>query len=481
MSTKFNIFYWGANTEVQFEPFTEIPKDTPVTSCMVMATIDNEYMVLSSPQRGWGLPGGHREDGETPQETAIRELREEAAVEIDPKSLKVVGGWRAKKINKTEKNAKYPDLAYMLLFTADIKKINRFRKRFEIYDRIFVPINKVTNYAGGVNFIQIFNYITEKYKERFIKKDHEDKVSIVIPFHNTEKYLDKCLNSVASQSYKNIEVILVDDGSTDNSKKVCERYVKSDKRFKLIQHKKNQGPSVTRNTGLDFVTGNYICLIDSDDYIHEDFVLKLLSTAQEHKADMVECQNYCSIDGKLTEKPSAHEYATTITVSTGKEVLKNYLTHKSPRASTVTLCHKIYTTDLFKNNHLAFDTSLKRFEDSDIMYKLYEKTQKHVFIPDRLYFHVHREGSIMRSLEKTNDGFEDTLHVITKMLAYFGENEEFFDDAMEYIRWNITHSIKGLSNKDLANFIETNIISNSKNLKKLHADNKVIVDQNTTK
>lgn len=382
-----------------------------------------------------------------------------------------------KKLHKTEKNAKYPDLAYMLLFIADIKQINRFRKRFEIYDHIFIPINKVTNYAGGVNFIQIFNYITKKYKDRFIRRRHKDKVSIVIPFYNTEKYIEKCLSSVANQSYRNIEVILVDDGSTDNSKKICERYVKFDKRFKIIQHRKNQGPSAARNTGLDFVTGNYICLIDSDDYIHNDFILRLLSAAKKYNADMVECQNYCSIDGKLTEKPSANEYANKVTISTGKEVLKNYLTHENPRTSTVTLCHKIYNTDLFKNNHLSFDINLKRFEDSDIIYKLYEKTHKHVFIPDRLYFHVHREGSIMRSLEKTKDGFEDTLHVITKMFAYFGKNEEFFDDAMKYIRWNITHSINGLSNEDLASFIETNIIAKSKKLKRLYTDNKVIVDQ----
>ncbi len=481
MKTKFNIFYWGANTEVQFQPFTEIPKDIPVTSCMVMATINNEYMVLSSPQRGWGLPGGHTEEGETPEETAIRELREEAAVEIDKKSLRVVGGWLAKKINKTEKNAKYPDLAYMLLFTADIKKINQFTKRFEIYDRIFVPINKVTNYAGGVNFIQIFNHITETYKDRFRKRNHEDKVSIVIPFYNTGKYIKKCLDSVAKQSYKNIEVILVNDGSTDNSEEICDRYVKSDNRFSLVKHKKNMGPAVARNTGLDFITGNYLCLIDSDDYIHEDFVSKLLSTAIQHNADIAECQNYCLIDGKLTDKHSADEYAKDITISSGKEVLKNYLRHSKPRTSTVTLCHKIYKSDLFKNNHISFDPNLVRFEDSDIIYKLYEKAETHVFITDKLYFHVHRDGSIMQSLKKTNDGFNDTIYVITKMLAHFAENKEFYNDAMEYIRWNITHSIKGLSNDDLASFIKNHIINNSKKLTRLYSDNKVVVDQEPSK
>ena len=392
MKTEFNTFYWGENTKVQFEPLNEIPKDIPVTACMVMATINNEYLVLSSPERGWGLPGGHTEEGETPEETVIRELGEETAVEIDKDSLNIVGGWRITKIHKTEKNSKYPDLAYMILFIADIKKIKQFTKEYEAIDRVFLPINEVTEYAGGENFIQIFNYITEKYKDRFIKRNHENKVSIIIPFHNTEKYIEKCLDSIAKQTYKNIEVLLIDDGSTDNSRDICEKYVKLDKRFQILTHKKNRGTATARNTGLDFVTGDYICFIDSDDYVHKDFVSKLLSSAIKHKADIVECQHYCVIDDKVKEKNNSDEYPKVTTISSGKKVLSNYLKHDIPRISSSMLCNKIFSRAIFKKNHISFEDSDVAIATPDIIPALYTETKKHVFIPMKLYYHVHREN-----------------------------------------------------------------------------------------
>lgn len=465
MKTTFNTFYWGKNTEVRFEPFTEIPNNIPVTACMVMAVLNKEYLVLSSPQRGWGLPGGHVEKGETPQKTAIRELREEAAVEIDKDSLQVVGGWLARKINKTEGNSKYPDLAYQLLYIADITRINQFTMRFEVYDRLFVPISDVLNYASGVNFKPIYQYVTQEYKDRFIKRKHQEKVSVIVPFFNTEKYINKCLISIAEQSYKNIEILLVNDGSTDDSAKICEKFVRSDNRFKIITHKRNRGPAAARNTGLDFITGSYVCFIDSDDYVDKDYISKLLSVTLKFKTDISECQSYCLIDGKLTSKYDDYKYESREIISSKKEVLRNYLRHMSPRISSSSVCNKIFSTDLFKNNHISFDPNLKRFEDSDIMYQLYAKTKKHIFITDKLYYHVHREKSIMRSLENTNDSFDETSYVMTKLLAYFSNNKDHYADAMAYLRWNLTHTIQNLSDNDLAKFIEEHIINQSKRLK----------------
>ena len=94
----------------------------------------------------------------------------------------------------------------------------------------------------------------------------DSKISIIVPVYNAEKYLVECLNSLVEQTYKNIEIILIDDGSIDNSAKICDEYAKKDERIKVV-HQKNSGVSVARNNGLDMHTGDYVMFVDSDDWI----------------------------------------------------------------------------------------------------------------------------------------------------------------------------------------------------------------------
>ena len=106
-----------------------------------------------------------------------------------------------------------------------------------------------------------------------------EKISIIIPVYNVEKYLKTCLDSVINQTYQNLEIILVNDGSTDNSGKICEEYKRTNSRIILI-HKKNEGLSAARNTGLGIATGEYISFLDSDDYISNDMLETLYNSLQ---------------------------------------------------------------------------------------------------------------------------------------------------------------------------------------------------------
>ena len=114
-----------------------------------------------------------------------------------------------------------------------------------------------------------------------------DKVSIIVPIFNSKKYLDECLKSIVNQSYKNIEIILVDDESTDDSLDICYKYAKMDNRVRIIKMK-HSGVAVARNRGIDFAEGKYICFIDSDDIIAPCFVEHLLNLVQKNNAEIAE-------------------------------------------------------------------------------------------------------------------------------------------------------------------------------------------------
>lgn len=114
-------------------------------------------------------------------------------------------------------------------------------------------------------------------------------ISIIIPVYNVEKYIGKCIDSLIKQKYDNLEIILIDDGSSDNSGEICDKYAKKDKRIKVI-HKKNSGQADSRNIGISKASGKYIGFVDSDDYIDKDYYNRLYKTLVKNNADVVTCK-----------------------------------------------------------------------------------------------------------------------------------------------------------------------------------------------
>lgn len=159
---KFKSTYWGddQSTEVVFEAINELPPQELITACMVFAVHDKDKLVLSKPARGWGLPGGHREEGETAEECLLREAMEEAAVTLE--NLELIGRWTTKKRFHSPHNAQYPDQGYQLLYIANVKELNEFTPQHETLERIVVPISEVKDYHHDIdNFLPILHYAVE--------------------------------------------------------------------------------------------------------------------------------------------------------------------------------------------------------------------------------------------------------------------------------------------------------------------------------
>ena len=138
-----------------------------------------------------------------------------------------------------------------------------------------------------------------------------DLISIIIPVYKVEKYLEKCIESVLKQTYTNLQIILVDDGSPDNCGKICDEYAKKDSRIEVI-HKINGGLSDARNVGINRANGRYIGFVDSDDYIKEDMYEKLINLIKEYNADVSICNLYDVFDGKeyvRNKDNGIHEYS----------------------------------------------------------------------------------------------------------------------------------------------------------------------------
>jgi len=214
----------------------------------------------------------------------------------------------------------------------------------------------------------------------------KEKISIIIPVYNSAAYLPECIKSVTGQTYKNLEIILVDDGSTDNSGKLCDMYAETDKRIKVI-HKENGGVSEARNTGIKAATAGYIGFVDSDDYIEEDMYEILYGILYSYDADIVECRFYKVIDGRKDIENTTGTIEQFDTASALESLI-------SSRKLKVNVYNKIYKRKLLDN--IEFPVN-KINEDAAWTYKILARAEKLVHCDAVKYYQVIRRQSITQS------------------------------------------------------------------------------------
>lgn len=212
------------------------------------------------------------------------------------------------------------------------------------------------------------------------------KVSIIVPIYNVEKYLKRCIDSILKQTYKELEIILVDDGSTDSSGLICEEYKENENRIKVI-HKNNGGLSSARNAGLDIATGAYLTFIDSDDWIAENHIEQIMNALEAKSADIAVC-GIVVIDGKTS---NVYKSVDNICEFTSYDAIDNILMGGS---IDVSACNKVYKNEVF--NNVRYPEG-ENNEDAAVIIDILSKVKKIVQIPDNSYYYYQRKGSISKT------------------------------------------------------------------------------------
>ncbi len=271
----------------------------------------------------------------------------------------------------------------------------------------------------------------------------EELISVIVPVYNVEDYLQRCIDSILCQTYKKLEIILVDDGSTDNSGKICDDNAKIDSRI-LVIHKVNGGLSDARNAGIKNSNGKYISFIDSDDYIREDYIQYLYSNLKENDADVsIGDIQLVFPNSKIENKKEKNS----LVVLNKIDLLKNML---YGGAYYISACSKLYKKSLFDDILFPFG---KIHEDVWTLYKIYDNCEKIVCGSAKIYNYIIRDNSITNSSFSNKDN--DLITATDAMCDYLKKYNEL-DLAID--RRRVYSRISLLCKKDVPkDVISTNV------------------------
>jgi len=247
--------------------------------------------------------------------------------------------------------------------------------------------------------VKLLNYVAILIER---KNDMNPKISIIVPVYNVEKYINKCVDSILNQTFKGFELILIDDGSTDSSGKICDEYGELDERV-IVIHKENGGVSSARNIGIDTCNGTYLAFVDPDDDIDENMYETLLQNSSNSDIDLIVCKikTIDTLKNKTYESTIWNETNSIISkYAIRNQVIPGILSGSS--YSIFSVCNKLYKTSVMKHHKMRFDEKMNHGEDARLNLILLEKINSILFLDIALYNYYKRDRQSLTTVFDKN-------------------------------------------------------------------------------
>ncbi|MGI8384821.1 glycosyltransferase family 2 protein [Robertmurraya sp. P23] len=269
----------------------------------------------------------------------------------------------------------------------------------------------------------------------------KEKVSVIVPIYKVEKYIHRCINSILKQSYEDLEVILVNDGSPDNCGEIINEYEKKDSRVITI-HKENGGLSDARNAGMEIVSGEYVIFVDSDDWIEKDFIQRLVTTSKSKQSDIVQTSFYYAYDDYLLYDNRFYNSDSEIISFSNSELMRELVKNDIVKNFA---WGKLYKTKLVRD--LPFKKGVL-FEDVFWAHKVMQRVERYVILHEPMYYYFQRNDSIVAKYTIRNldilEGLKERHEFIEKHYPYL-----LHESLVTIFKASLTHYHLILVNREL--------------------------------
>lgn len=261
----------------------------------------------------------------------------------------------------------------------------------------------------------------------------EPLVSVIVPVYNVERYLPECLDSICGQSYPNLEILLVDDGATDSSGLICERYAAQDSRIQVI-HQENQGAAIAKNTGLDAASGEFVWMVDADDYLDPGALALLLQQQRESNADVVVFGFSSAFANGIRKEEMVHQ--------PGLIQAKDYLAQFPYDWTCSLFWNKLFHRTCIGN--IRFQKKRRCIDDEFFTYRIFFNAKNVKIIDADLYFYRQRRGSVTKNSRNDRQRSQDALDGMEQryqdILRTYPELERGFLDHQFHMLVYMTHA-----------------------------------------